>query len=313
MRTMEKELIETFLIIAKVNNISKASKMLYVSQATVSYRLKLLEKKLGTPLIQRSKGTRQTLLTTNGRRFLPLVQSWLDMDNALTNFAQHKESLELKVGSTNSINNYLLRAFFVALGRNERKWKITIRTTHTASIYEELRLNEMDLGLCLEEKLEPGINTKLLYSEPLLILSANPIRKKKLLTPRELDMEKMIYINCGYSFRKWYQHYVPLGITPTYSVDSYQLAWKLMKNDYWFFAPVCFVKEQLANGEQCAISALAGSNPTYDVFLAVESNTAKLRRYEITLFKRLLTTYFHATKHSVDAKLAELFPQKRIW
>ena len=204
MRTMEKELIETFLIIAKVNNISKASKMLYVSQATVSYRLKLLEKKLGTPLIQRSKGTRQTLLTTNGRRFLPLAQSWL-------------------------------------------------------------------------------------------------------------DMEKMIYINCGYSFRKWYQHYVPLGITPTYSVDSYQLAWKLMKNDYWFFAPVCFVKEQLANGEQCAISALAGSNPTYDVFLAVESNTAKLRRYEITLFKRLLTTYFHATKHSVDAKLAELFPQKRIW
>ena len=166
LHTMEKELIETFLIIAKVNNISKASKMLYVSQATVSYRLKLLEKKLGTPLIQRSKGTRQTLLTTNGRRFLPLAQSWLDMDNALINFAQHKESLELKVGSTNSINNYLLRAFFEALGRNEKKWKITIRTTHTASIYEELRLNEMDLGLCLEEKLEPGISTKLLYSEP---------------------------------------------------------------------------------------------------------------------------------------------------
>ena len=51
---MEKELIETFLVVAKVNNISKASKLLYVSQATVSYRLKLLEKKLNTSLIQRS-------------------------------------------------------------------------------------------------------------------------------------------------------------------------------------------------------------------------------------------------------------------
>ena len=60
---MEKELIETFLVVAKVSNISKASKLLYVSQATVSYRLKLLEKKLNTSLIQRSKGTRQTMLT----------------------------------------------------------------------------------------------------------------------------------------------------------------------------------------------------------------------------------------------------------
>ena len=33
---MEKDLVETFLTIAKVNNISEASRVLYVSQATVS-------------------------------------------------------------------------------------------------------------------------------------------------------------------------------------------------------------------------------------------------------------------------------------
>ena len=288
---MEKELIETFLVVAKVNNISKASKLLYVSQATVSYRLKLLEKKLNTSLIQRSKGTRQTMLTINGRRFLPLAQSWLDMDNALTNFAKHTETLALKVGSTNSVNNYLLQEFYLGLGTDAKKWNLTIHTTHTSAIYEELRMNELDLGLCLEEKLEPGINIKLLYSEPLLILSANPIHNKKILTPPELDMEKMIYINCGYSFRKWYQRYVPTGVTPAYSVDSYQLA----------------------KGEHCAVAALAGSNPTYDVYLATESRTEKLQRYELTLFKRRLTQYLHAKKHAVAAKLAELFPQKQNW
>ena len=310
---MEKELIETFLVVAKVNNISKASKLLYVSQATVSYRLKLLEKKLNTSLIQRSKGTRQTMLTINGRRFLPLAQSWLDMDNALTNFAKHTETLALKVGSTNSVNNYLLQEFYLGLGTDAKKWNLAIHTTHTSAIYEELRMNELDLGLCLEEKLEPGINIKLLYSEPLLILSANPIHNKKILTPPELDMEKMIYINCGYSFRKWYQRYVPTGVTPAYSVDSYQLAWNFMKNDYWVFAPVCFLMDQEAKGEHCAVAALAGSNPTYDVYLATESRTEKLQRYELTLFKRRLTQYLHAKKHAVAAKLAELFPQKQCW
>ncbi len=310
---MEKELIETFLTLAKVNNISKASKLLYVSQATVSYRLKLLEKKLNTSLIHRGKGTRQAMLTTNGRRFLPLAQSWINIDNAVMNFNQRTESLEIKVGSTNSINNYLLRAFFLALGKDEKKWKITIRTTHTATIYDELHLNELDLGLCLEEKLGVGINTKLLYSEPLLILSATPIYNKKLLTPEDLNMEKMIYINCGYSFRKWYQRYVPIGVSPTYTVDSYQVAWSLMEHDYWFFAPLCFLKEQLAKGNHCAVAALGGSNPTYDVFMATEYSNEKLRRYELTLFKRQLTQYLHAEKREVDAMLARLFPRKHNW
>lgn len=310
---MEKEFIETFLTLAKVNNISKTAKLLYVSQATVSYRLKLLEKKLNTSLLQRSKGTRQTMLTTNGRRFLPLAQSWLDADNAVMNFNQRTESLELKVGSTNSINNYLLRAFFIALGSDEKKWKITIRTTHTATIYDELHLNEVDLGLCLEEKMGIGINTRLLYSEPLVILSAAPLYKKKLLTPAELNMEKMIYINCGYSFRKWYRHYVPVGVSPTYKVDSYQVAWSLMEHDYWFFAPICFLKEQLAKGEHCAVAALGGTTPTYDVYMATEYGNEKLRRYELTLFKRRLTQYLHAKKHDVDATLAKLFPQKHNW
>jgi DNA-binding transcriptional LysR family regulator len=310
---MEKELIETFLVVSKVQNVSKASRLLFVSQATVSYRLKLLEKKLNTTLIQRSKGSRQTVLTTNGKRFLPLAQAWMNTDTALENFASHKDTLDLKVGSTNSINNFLLRDFFLQLGSDTRKWNINIQTTHTPTIYEELQLNDIDVGMCLQERLTKKINIKLIYSEPLLILSAKPIHHKKILTPMDLNMEKMIYINAGYSFNKWYQRYVPEGVTPTYTVDSYQFAWSLMKKDYWFFAPVCFLMEQKAKGESCAVACLGGTNPTYDVYLATEGENEKLRRYEITLFKRRLTQYLHQKHHAVQILLSELFPQKENW
>lgn len=85
--SMEKDLVETFLAVAKAQNISKASRLLFVSQATVSYRLKSLEKQVGTELVQRSKGIRATRLTENGRRLLPLAQNWLQANEAFESFS----------------------------------------------------------------------------------------------------------------------------------------------------------------------------------------------------------------------------------
>ena len=83
---MEKDLVETFLAVAEVKNISKASRLLYVSQATVSYRLKQLERQVGAQLVLRQQGSRGTQLTPNGKRLLPLAQSWLSVNMAFENF-----------------------------------------------------------------------------------------------------------------------------------------------------------------------------------------------------------------------------------
>lgn len=83
---MDKELVETFLTVATVRNISKASKLLYVSQATVSYRLKALERQVCAELVLRSKGIRRADLTDNGRRLLPLAKNWLEANQAFEKF-----------------------------------------------------------------------------------------------------------------------------------------------------------------------------------------------------------------------------------
>ena len=51
--------IEVFLAIARTRSISKAAKTLFVSQSTVSYRLKLLEEELDCKLIERGRGQNQ--------------------------------------------------------------------------------------------------------------------------------------------------------------------------------------------------------------------------------------------------------------
>ena len=48
--------IETFLMIVKTKNITKTAENLFLSQPTVSHRLKLLEEELDVRLISRKKG-----------------------------------------------------------------------------------------------------------------------------------------------------------------------------------------------------------------------------------------------------------------
>ena len=63
--------IETFLMIVKTKNITKTAENLFLSQPTVSHRLKSLENELQVNLITRKKGYKQIELTTQGEEFIP--------------------------------------------------------------------------------------------------------------------------------------------------------------------------------------------------------------------------------------------------
>ena len=56
MRDLE---IEVFLAIYKHKSFSKAAEKMFMSQSSISERLKSLEKKLGFALLQRSRGNRE--------------------------------------------------------------------------------------------------------------------------------------------------------------------------------------------------------------------------------------------------------------
>ena len=71
--------IETFLTLVKTRNITKTAESLFVSQPTVSHRLKLLEEELGVPLLLRKKGYKKVELTPKGEEFIPIAQRWLSL------------------------------------------------------------------------------------------------------------------------------------------------------------------------------------------------------------------------------------------
>ena len=72
--------IETFLMIVQTKNITKTSENLYLSQPTVSHRLKSLEDELNTKLVVRKKGHKTIELTPKGEEFISKMDDFVERD-----------------------------------------------------------------------------------------------------------------------------------------------------------------------------------------------------------------------------------------
>ena len=66
-------------MIVRTQSITKASELLFLSQPTVSQRLRTLEETLGYPLLLRSKGLKRIELTREGAEFLPLAERMVSL------------------------------------------------------------------------------------------------------------------------------------------------------------------------------------------------------------------------------------------
>ncbi|WP_028022876.1 LysR family transcriptional regulator [Enterovibrio calviensis] len=100
---MDTDLLRTFLEVNKTRHFGKAATNLYLTQSAVSFRIRQLEIKLGTPVFTRKRGDLR--LTSAGERFVPyaenILQTWgrARQDVALTDSYQQ----QLTVGATSLI------------------------------------------------------------------------------------------------------------------------------------------------------------------------------------------------------------------
>lgn len=88
MKTLDTDLLKTFLEVTKTRHFGRAAEHLFLTQSAVSFRVRQLESQLGNPLFTRQRHNVQ--LTAAGERLLPyaeaILQTWgrAKQDVALT-------------------------------------------------------------------------------------------------------------------------------------------------------------------------------------------------------------------------------------
>ncbi len=145
---MRLEQLEAFVQTAQRGTVSRAADALFVTQPTLTARLKGLERELGARLFVRTgRGMR---LSDAGRAFLPYAERSLGAAAAgrrLLADLERGEGGQLALGAAPAVSTYVLPLILTRFRRTHPGVQLAVRTGHSEEILELVLREEVQVGL----------------------------------------------------------------------------------------------------------------------------------------------------------------------
>lgn len=252
--------IETFLMIVKTKNITKTAENLFLSQPTVSHRLKSLEEELDVKLIARKKGYKQIEITTQGEAFIPIAERWVSVWREMQYLKHSQETLYLTVGCTDTMNSVLMELYHQMLGEKEQNINLHIKTHYSYELYDLLENHEIDIGFVYHHLQFKNIVTEPIMREKMYILrSARAGEPREAIHTDEMDPQKEIFVSWEANYQIWHDQTISKGEWPRIQVDTFELLLHLLADDtLWAIVPIS-VAERIASLRPVQISEIANA------------------------------------------------------
>ena len=188
--------IETFLMIVKTKNISKTAENLFLSQPTVSHRLKSLEEELDVKLITRKKGYKQIELTSQGEEFIPIAERWVSIWREMQLLKHREDRLYLTIGCTDTMNAVLMDLYRQILKESDPAMNLHTETHYSYELYSMLENHEIDIGFVYHHLHFKNIIAEPVLREKMYIVQPRDARIKKLsIHTDELDPSEEIFLS----------------------------------------------------------------------------------------------------------------------
>lgn len=184
--------LQYFQTIARLENISKASELLYVAQPNLSVSIKRLEEDLGVALFDRRRG--KIKLTPAGKQFLGYVDgilAQLDEGVAAARQSQRQSNERVRVASSivdlmgNLLNEYLPSHGAVSFHQ---------QNCRNREVAETVLRGEADFGFIFGAAPRQGLEyIEIDACERVVQLSkAHPLAERRVISLSELDGERLI-------------------------------------------------------------------------------------------------------------------------
>lgn len=236
--------IETFLMIVKTKNITKTSENLFLSQPTVSHRLKALENELEMQLITRKKGYKMIELTVKGEEFVPIAERWMALWKEMQMLQNGEEKMYLSVGSTDTLSTTILAPFYNKILTEVPNMDLRLRTHQSYEIYGLLEKHEIDIGYVYHHlHFKNIVSEPILEEEMYLVQGENIGDDLKNVPLQELDPSKEIFFSWETNYQIWHDQWIESTNRPRIQIDSFGLILNLLENeDMWMIAPASVIR-----------------------------------------------------------------------
>ncbi|MCM3081440.1 LysR family transcriptional regulator [Brevibacillus invocatus] len=259
---MNMEQIEAFIFVSLTGSFSKTAELLYLSQPTVSMRIKALESSLDCKLFQRSG--HMICLTKEGEIFLPYAKS------ILHSLQEGQQAIQRSYGDIEgelTIATVFVAAFYILPDLVEQfqqlypKVKLTILTGHSHQVLDMVLNHEVSFGIA-RAVTHPQINQIQLMSDQMVlaIYPEHPFSSRQQVSIEEVARERLILFNRGSLDWKLidsaFTHY-QLKNRVVMEVDNIEVVKRMVRQKLGIaFVPRFSIQKDLANGELHEVEVL---------------------------------------------------------
>ena len=231
--------IEVFLTIYKHKNFSKAAEQMFMSQSSISERLKALENKLGFVLFQRNKGGREITLTPEGRVFYELALQRQEITRKMCAAGKSSQTIKLRIGCLISIGNFLFPLVYQRFSQRYPQSELTFYPMNGAAALKALAAREIDLAFSTYGSQQGQITATPFVSEPLVFICAGNSDYPDEVEHHMLSRKDEIYRRWSYDFERWHHSFFSAESPPMVQTDFLDRFWPCFESrpNTWSIVP----------------------------------------------------------------------------
>lgn len=195
--------LQTLVAIADHGSFSAAAKQLGTVQSNVSAHISRLEKHLGAPLVDRASGA----LTPEGEvvlgRARRIMDELDDIEGEIHSLGG-KAAGECRIGTIGTTARWLMPPLLNQVSRTHADVRITVVEGVTSSLLPRVAAGELDAAVVHLPVSEPGLDSKELFAEDLLLLAhrKHPLADRTTITLAELAEYPILLAPLGTAHRR---------------------------------------------------------------------------------------------------------------
>lgn len=250
---MSIENLEAFVYVVHFGSFNKAAEALFLTQPSITARIRSLENELNTSLFRREG--RKVYLTESGKKLIPYAERILHAyQEATYKVKQHMVIPDqLRIGCSNSVSNYIIPEILPLFRKTFPHIRVKIISNHTEEILAKILNHEVDFGI-VRATSHPKLDSKIILHNPIGLFAAphHPLLKKNQPVSMEdiVDHDLIFYDHNSVDWLFINRLFEPMQLRPNVivEVDSMETTKRLVKKGMGIcFLPEHAVYEELNN------------------------------------------------------------------
>jgi DNA-binding transcriptional LysR family regulator len=206
---MQYDALKTFITLVEVNNFTKASEILHISQPSVSLHIKNLEQEFHTTLFIRSPKSVQ--ITPTGEILYKRAKQIMAIaEAAQEDILAYHHSIQgtLIIGASFTIGENILPSILSKLQQQFPQLELQVIIGNTDEIIQFTKLLQVDIGLIEGQAHDNELVIQPFMQDELFIVSASnhPLVKQPSITISQLQRQKWVAREVGSGTRNYLDH-----------------------------------------------------------------------------------------------------------